>query len=256
MISHNKQGKYLLFIKLICLLGILLIQGCSTSEESSLHVPAKEIYFQAMASYEDGTLKEAEKKFQQVIEQNPGTKLATMSYLKLGDLQFTSQEWEKAETNYRSFLTFNPKSHLTPYVLSRLIALNYERNVHGLFFKSRDFERDMGPNRKIIQEHQRFFFLYANNAYLTDTKKYLHLAKNDLAEHELMVGNFYFENKSYNSAILRYLHLLKTYPDYSKIKEAGLRLVEAYKANKQPHLAEEMQKAIEVRFSQNMQPSN
>ncbi|MBF0289648.1 MAG: outer membrane protein assembly factor BamD [SAR324 cluster bacterium] len=250
----NQQHRYLFFTKWMVLLGFLLTQGCSTSEEAVPHEPAKAIYFKAMASYEDETLKEAEKRFQQVIAQNPGTKLATMSYLKLGDLQFTNQEWEKSETNYRSFLTFNPKSHLTPYVLSQLIALNYERNVHGIFVKSRDFERDMEPNRKIIQEYQRFFFLYANNAYLADTKKYLRLAKNDLAEHELMVANFYFENKSYNSAILRYLHLLKTYPAYSRTKEAGLRLIEAYKENKQPHLATEMQQAIEVRFSQNTQP--
>ncbi len=230
----------------------LLIQGCTGGAEPQL--AAQEIYYKALMQYEEQSFKEAKIGFEKVIEQNPGTRLATVSHLKLGDLNFTGSNWDDAEVNYQAFLTHNPNSHLIPYVLSQLISLNYQRNVQGVFFKSRNFDRDMEPNRKIIQEYQRFFFLYANNAYLVDTKEFLSRAQNDLAEHEFLVGNFYFEHKAFDSAILRYLHLLKTYSQYPRTKEVGLRLVEAYKANQQIHLAREMQKAIEVRFAQSSNP--
>ncbi|MBF0279351.1 MAG: outer membrane protein assembly factor BamD [SAR324 cluster bacterium] len=232
--------------------AIMILQGCTGEETHRL--PAQEVYYKALMQFEEQSFKEAKIGFEKVIEENPGTRLATVSYLKLGDLNFAGTNWNEAETNYQAFLTHSPNSHLTPYVLSQLISLNYQRNVQGVFFRSRNFDRDMEPNRKIIEEYQRFFFLYANNAYLQDTKEFLSRAQNDLAEHEFLVGNFYFEHKAYDSAILRYLHLLKTYSQFPRVKEVGLRLVEAYKANQQPHLAKEMQKAIEVRFAPSRNP--
>ena len=236
----------------LLLVTAILTEGCTAGEE--IRLPAQEIYYNTLMQYEDNSFQEAQTNFEKVIEENPGTQLATNAHLKLGDLHFIGTDWESAETNYRTFLAHNPNNHLTPYVLSQLISLNYKRNVQGFIFTERSFDRDMEPNRKIIQEYQRFFFLHATNAYLTDTKEFLRRAKNDLAEHEFMVGNFYFETKSFESAILRYLHLLKTYSQYPRIKEVGLRLVEAYKANRQPHLAQEMQKAIEVRFAPRTHP--
>ena len=224
-----------------------LLQSCSPTV--GVEATAVELYHKALMAYEDNSLKEAQTDFENVIKQSPGTRLATVSYLKLADLHFNISEWDEAEINYRAFLNHSPNSHLTPYVLSRLISLNYYRNVQGIIFESRESDRNMEPNRKIIQEYQRFFFLYPNNAYLSDVKTFLSRAKNDLADHELIVGNFYFEQNAFHSAILRYLHLLKKYPEYPRTEEVGLRLIEAYQANQQPDLANEMRKAMEARFA-------
>lgn len=231
------------------LLGWVVFLGvaCYNTQEE-VRLPAEEIYNSALENYEDNSLQEAQVNFEKVIEENPGTRLATVSYLKLGDLYLEKAEWDKSETNYQTFLTLSPNSHLVPYVLKQLIALNYERNHEGGFFVDDDF--NMEPNRKIIQEYQRFFFLYPQNAYLPDVKKFLHEARHDLAKHEFSVGNFYFKNKAFDAAILRYLYLLKTYSTYPQTQEVGNRLVQAYEANQQPHLAQEMKKAMAVRFSQ------
>ena len=231
--------------KLLVALLALMCVGCASGEE--VRLSAEEIYNTALADYEDNAFQEAQVNFEKVIEQNPGTRLATVSYLKLGDLYLKRAEWDKSETNYQTFLSLSPNSHLVPYVLKQLIELNYERNHESLFFQDQDF--NMEPNRKIIQEYQRFFFLYPQNAYLSDVKEFLQEAKHDLANHEFSVGNFYFNNKAFDAAILRYLYLLKTYSAYPRTKEVGSRLVQAYEANQQPHLAQEMKKAIEVRFS-------
>ena len=79
---------------------------------------------------------------------------------KMGEVYFLQRKWEESETSYRRFLLLNPRSHLTPYVLNRLIALNYERNIYGLFAKSRDYDRNMEPNRTLIREYQRFYLLF------------------------------------------------------------------------------------------------
>lgn len=245
--SRKDSRSFLFFL----ILGSWFLTACSTQVDSPQgQFFIQETYQKALMAYEDELFKEAQTGFEKIIEQNPGTRFASQSYLKLGDLHFQTTEWEKSETNYRLFLTLNPNSLLTPYVLNRLIELNYKRNFQGLFVENRDFERDMEPNRRIIQEYQRFFFLYPNSAYLQESKEYLRQARNDLAEYEFLVGNFYFERQAYTAAISRYLYLLKNFPEYTNTEAVGLKLLSAYEANQQPHLASEMKKAMGVRFNQ------
>ena len=199
-----------------------------------------------MVAFEDEFYLEALKNFEILIEEHSGTRLATLSHLKMGDLYFLQNKWEESESSYRLFLLLNPRSHLMPYTLNRLIALNYERNIYGLFAKSRDYDRNMEPNRTLIREYQRFYLLFPQSRYLEDVQAYQSNAMSDLAEHELHVANYYFDKESYHSAIGRYLYLLKHYPSFPRTAQVAERLIEAYRLNQQPELADEMQKVLET----------
>ena len=71
-------------------------------------------------------------------------------------------------------------------------------------------------------------------------------ALSDLAEHELHVANYYFDKDYYHSAIKRYLYLLKNYPSFPRTAQVAERLIEAYRLNQQPELADEIQKVLET----------
>ena len=103
----------------------------------------------------------------------------------------------------------------------------------------------MEPNRKLIQEYQRFYLLFPQSPYLEDVMVYRKRAMADLAEHELHVANYYFDKEAYHSAIGRYLYLLKYYPGFHRTGHVAERLIEAYQLNQQPELAQEMQKVLE-----------
>ena len=75
-------------------------------------------------------------------------------------------------------------------------------------------------------------------------KEYQKGALADLAEHELHVANYYFDNDAYHSAIGRYLYLLKNYPGFPRSGDVAERLILAYRLNQQPELADEMQKIL------------
>lgn len=240
-------------LKLVIILFLgssLLLHGCAKNDyKQKLQLQAKELYYKGMKSYEEDFFTEAITNFEKVIETYPGTRMAAWSYLMLAESHFKQSEWEEAELNYRLFLSSKPDGHLTPYVLNRLISLNYDRNVTGIVFTDRDYERDMEPNHKIVQEYQKFYFLYPQNAYLPDVKDSLRKARMDLAEHEFMVGNFYLDQKAYFSAINRYLYLLKHFPEFPRTREVVTRLVEAYEATQQKGLAKEMRHALKNRFA-------
>ncbi|MBF0352510.1 MAG: outer membrane protein assembly factor BamD [SAR324 cluster bacterium] len=233
-----------------CTSLIFLLSACSDTKES-VRTPALEIYQAGMMAFDDELYQEAEDKFKKVTEEHPGTQLATLAYLKMGDLNFRRNRWIEAESGYRMFLTLNPNSHLTPYVLHQLISLNYQRNFTGVFFREREYDRDMEPNRRLIQDYQRFFLLYPNNIYLKDVYAYLLKSRADLAEYEFLVGNFYFKNEAYHSAIHRYRYLLKYFPEYPRYDEVAQKLIEAYYKNQQPHLAREMENVLKHHKQEN-----
>ena len=240
----NKTIKY--FYIFVLLIFSALLQSCTDTATTQVRVPATELYQKAMVAFEDEFYLEALKNFEILIEEHSGTRLATLSHLKMGDLYFLQNKWEESESSYRRFLLLNPRTHLVPYTLNRLIALNYERNIYGLFVKSRDYDRNMEPNRTLIREYQRFYLLFPQSPYLEDVQDYQSRALSDLAEHELHVANYYFDKQAYRSAIGRYLYLLKHYPSFPRISQVAERLIEAYRLNLQPELADEMQKVLET----------
>ena len=240
----NKTIKYFHIFVLLIFSGLL--QSCTDTATTQVRVPATELYQKAMVAFEDKFYLEALKNFEILIEEHSGTRLATLSHLKMGDLYFLQNKWEESESSYRRFLLLNPRTHLAPYTLNRLIALNYERNIYGLFVKSRDYDRNMEPNRTLIREYQRFYLLFPQSPYLEDVQDYQSRALSDLAEHELHVANYYFDKQAYRSAIGRYLYLLKHYPSFPRISQVAERLIEAYRLNLQPELADEMQKVLET----------
>ena len=246
----KQSNHYLQISAFIFLSG--LIQGCSEKANNQIWIPSTELYHLAMVSMEDEYYNEALKNFEILVDEHSGTRLATLSHLKMGDIYFIQGKWEESETSYRQFLLFNQRSHLTPYVLNRLIALNYERNHYGVLFKSRDYDRNMEPNRTLIREYHRFYLLFPKSPYLEEVKKYHSRAMSDLAEHELNVANYYFDKQAYHSSIGRYLYLLKNYPDFPRTASVAEQLIEAYRLNRQPELADEMQRVLDSLRERNL----
>ena len=224
--------------------------ACSPVQDTNIRTPARELYNQAIIASEDQFYTEAEELFRQLSNEYSGTQLATLAYLQLGELFFKRNNWDDAEVNYRSFLIRNPNSHLTPYVISQIISLNYEKNRYGVFIRERSFDRDMEPNRKIIQEYQRFYLLYRQSNYLEDVTELLSNASNDLAEYEFVVGEYYFSQQAYNSAITRYLYLLKNFPKFERRNQIAERLIDAYENNQQHEKANSIRIILKLQSSQ------
>lgn len=231
----------------LILLCALALAGCETAEPK-YRIPARVSFMEAEGLENEGVISEAIDKYQQIADQNTGTLLGSFSFLKMADLNFELSKWEEAETNYRLFLTTNQNSHLTSYVLYKLVVVQHRKSITGIFSPSREIERNMEPNRRIIQEFQRFFFLYPNSIFLKEIRTYLGDAHEALAAHEHMVADFYFERDQFNAAVSRYLYLLKKFPKYHDSEVVLKRLIESYRRNQQPGLAEELERFYKTGF--------
>ncbi len=225
----------------------LAVAGCETTAPQDIVAPARLLYLQAEISENQGLFTEAIDKYTQLIAQYSGTRLATFSHLRLAEIYSRQEEWGDADTNYRLFLNLNSNSHLTPFLLYRLLKVNHERSFTGAVFKEREFDRDMEPNRNIILEYKRFFLLYPKSVYLDEVTPIFRSARETLGLHELVVADFYFERGQFNAAISRYLYLLRNFPEFKDTDEVLLKLVEAYQENQQQEFAKEIERIHAIR---------
>lgn len=147
--------------------------------------------------------------------------------------------------NYRFFLKQNPNHHLVPYVLSRLIELNFKRNVSSIWGDSYAYARDSSHFKTIILDYQRFYLLYPKSLYMLEGKEFRDKSLTALAEHELLVGNWYYDHTHYPSSIARYRYILKNYPNFDRRTLVIEKLISAYKKNQQPHLAVQLKRLVQ-----------
>lgn len=230
----------------VCLLAVLALGACEAPQVKT-KTPALLLYLQGQRLADQELYGEAIAKFQEVADTNPGTLLGSFAYLRIAEVRMAQQDWDKAETNYRLFLTGNQSSHLTPYVLYKLAQTNHEQSFTGVFFPAREVDRDQQPNRETIQEYKRFFFLYPGSIYLPEMRVFANDARITLAEYERRVGDFYYNREHYHAAASRYLYLLRSYPDYKESDQVLRRLIQAYRRDQQPALADELERLTAFR---------
>ncbi|MDT8445264.1 MAG: outer membrane protein assembly factor BamD [bacterium] len=234
------------FVWTLAVVGLFM--GCAATPSVSV----EEKYEQAVELMDKGQYSQVTPVLLEVIDQNPGTRYSTYAHLKLGDAWMAIGENEEnynaAEIQYRIFLKHSPGSHLVPYVMSRLIELNYRRNISLLFNETYAYARDPGHFRSIVEEYKRFFLLYPDSFYLEEAREYLALAERALAKHEVLIGDWYFKHRHYHSAIARYQYTLKTYTNFEERKEVLEKLIRAYQKNQQPNRAAEMEQVYLTRF--------
>lgn len=247
----NSSGSNKVRNLLGALSGLVLLLSLSACETAQIEVrmPPRLVYQEAEALMDENLMQDAITKFKEVALQNTGTRLGSFAYLRLAEIYVGQREWEDAKTNYRLFLAQNNNSHLTPYVLFRLMKANHENSYTGTLFPEREIDRDMEPNLALIRNFKRFYFLYPQSRFIEESREYYRDAVKSLAAHEHMVGDYYFDRGLFNAAASRYAYLLRNFPRYPESRAVLGRLITAYRLDQQPERAEEMERIRKRLFS-------
>ncbi|NLA74945.1 MAG: outer membrane protein assembly factor BamD, partial [Deltaproteobacteria bacterium] len=80
--------------------------------------------------------------------------------------------------------------------------------------------REQTPAQRAKLEFERLVILYPDNEYSNQARRHLRECLINLARFELYTGNFYYKQKDYRSALLRYTYALKNFPDVGQYHEA------------------------------------
>jgi outer membrane protein assembly factor BamD len=208
-------------IKLYGLLSLIIFfTSCATDNESLKSASSGELLQQGKAKIKKKTYPDAQKIFTQLLEDYPDSKERIQGLMLLGDVSFKSKSYDEAKLNYEKFIELYPA---------------HPRVDHAYFYKAMsDFKstdhiaRDQSAVASAIEGFEDLVKTFPKSPYKNEAVIKISQSQKKLAENSFSIGKYYFRTGSYQSAILRFIKLIKTYPKQGFIDEAIYLLGESY----------------------------
>lgn len=202
--------------------GLLLIAGCSSSEETYTDKPVDVLYNQAMDDLEAGDDKKAAKLFDEVERQHPYSSWATRAQLMAAYAHYRANEYDDAVAAADRYIELHPANPDVPYAYY-LKGLSYYERIS-------DIHRDQEMTEQAKKVFEDIVTRFPNSEYARDARLKIDLANDHLAGKEMVIGRYYLTRGFYLAAINRFRAVIDRYQTTTHTPEALLRLTEAYTA--------------------------
>ena len=131
-----------------------------------------------------------------------------MAQLRIADSYTKEAEPDRAVEEYRKFLDIYPEHKYASYAQFQ-IAMIYFNQIEGP-------DRGYGGASKALEEFERLKRMFPRNPYRDIIAIRIEKCKNIIAEHEFLVGTFYYKKDSYSAAIKRFQGVLQKFPEFKK----------------------------------------
>jgi outer membrane protein assembly factor BamD len=217
------------------LAGTLALGGCDTlsalnpfdrSEKYKMEivaeVPAEKLYDEGLGRMKRSDHEGAAKKFGDLEKQYPYSDWSRKALLMTAYARFEGAQYEDAINASKRYLQLHPSSSDAPYAQYILAMSNYNQIP--------DVTRDQERAEKAMLALQELVDRYPKSEYVSDARRKIQVAKDQLAGKEMEVGRFYLQKRNYTAAINRFRDVVAKYQTTRHVEEALMRLTEAYMA--------------------------
>lgn len=230
-----------LFAKTIArplVLAVLLATatGCGVIDYFFLPPPedtAQELFEAGNEAMREKRYDRAAEYFIQLKDRYPFSPYAVEAEMGLADAHYLDGEYELAEDAYKEFEALHPRHEQTPYVVYQIGMSNFSRLT--------SVDR---PTTHITEALEYFYRLrdsYPDSEYADKAAEHIVACRRILAEHEVYVGDFYWQQEEYGAAWARYIYVVQTFSDIEDLAAYADRMAEmAYLRYRADESAEEL----------------
>lgn len=177
------------------------------------------LYQQGVEYYKDGNYKRSVEVFQRLKEEYPLSTLAIMAEIGVADSYFSSKEYPEAALAYREFINLHPTNENLPYVMYQLGMCHFNQIT--------TVDRDQSEAFKALKEFERLTARFPGSKFSFMGEKMIRECKKILGEHEFYVGEFYFINKQYGAALLRFEKIAREYANVGLDYKVNYYIIES-----------------------------
>ena len=140
--------------------------------------------------------------------------------MKRAESYFEKESYSEAIVEYKHFLDLHRNHVLAAYAQYKIALSHFKR------FKTVD--RDPEPVEESLAAFHKLLDEFPNNRYETEAREKIKMGHQYLAEHHLLVGEFYYNKESYLAAANRYETVIETYPQLDQAGDALYHLAKTY----------------------------
>ena len=195
---------------LLALTALALVVACGgVKDDPILRLSSSEALEIGKQLLEDEKFTQALQHLVHAFEVEPNSETGREGLLLAADALFLRggyQSYVEAEQRYRDFLNRFPTSERAAYAQFRLAEALAERIEKP--------DRDQQTARQALTEFQNVRRLYPTSQYAGQAAQKIVEVRSQLAEHEFVVGKFYYRFRTPRAAGERFKDILEEYPDY------------------------------------------
>ncbi len=190
--------------------ALTLVVACGgIKDDPILRLSSSEALDMGKQLLEDEKFNQALQHLVHAFEVEPNSETGREGLLLAADALFLRggyQSYVEAEQRYRDFLNRFPTSDRAAYAQFRL--------ADALAQRIEKPDRDQQTARQALTEFENVRRLYPTSQYAGQAAQKIVEVRNQLAEHELVVGSFYYRFRTPRAAGERFKATLEQYPDY------------------------------------------
>lgn len=214
--------------------ALLFLTSCGGKKGKATE-PVEQIYQQALVKLEKKKYYAARALLQSLKTRLPqdDQKLLPLVHLKLGDSFYLDGgilNLGEALGIYKTFLTYYAQREEIAYVQYQ-VGMCYFGQVLAP-------DRDQDLTYRAITEFGKLERLYPDSPYADEARARILECREELAEHEFLIGEFYFKGEHYLAAADRFRLILDDYPHYDRTEEVLFLLGKCLRATANPDEAQ------------------
>ena len=164
--------------------------------------------------------------FQEVITNFPFSEYATLAEIKVADAYFAQRKYEEAASFYQDFIELHPTHPQVPYALLR--------NGECQFNQMLEPDQDQAKTQAAIEQFDALIAKHPGSDQIPRALELRGEALDQLALHEVLIGDFYFRSSAYHAAVPRYQEALEKSPKHPGHQSTQARLGVALRRMGQP----------------------
>lgn len=199
-----------------------------TKEELELTNEQK-LYEAAQASIRSGNYTVGISRLEAIETHFPFGQYAEQAQLELIYANFMKSDFESATVAAERFAELHPNHPHADYAYYMRGLASYEKNrgFFDRFLGSPQASRDVSAAKQAFNEFGELLQRYPDSLYAKDAKARMVHLRDIMAEHELMVAQFYLNHNTWIAAANRAAGIVEEYPSSSSVPQALAIVVEA-----------------------------
>lgn len=249
---QKRPTQHRLFRPLIlCLIAATLaLSGCSREEREDQR-GAEELYAEAQQTLQNRNYISAIDQYKRLTTRYPFGRHAEQAQLDMAYAMHKANRAEQALSTLERFIRTYPTHPNVDYAWYLKGLVHYEQALSFLrrIFPGQVVDRDQTSARQSFQEFQELVRRFPQSRYVPDARQRMVYLRNVLAEHEIVVGEYYFRRNAYIAAINRAKYVIETYPQAPANAQALNLMARAYSELDLPELASDTRRVLEHNYS-------
>lgn len=243
------------FPKILSILSLVfLLGGCaSLSTDETANWTVEEFYDAAKEALNDADYQTALDYYTKLEARYPYGRYAQQAQLETIYAHYKANEPASAVAAADRFIKLHPRHPSVDYAYYMRGLATYDQGsnlMEALFPRDRS-KRDPSSTREAFNYFKDLVTRFPDSRYAPDAVKRMTVLRNNLAQYELNVADYYMRRGTYLAAANRAKYVVENYKRSTAIPGALVLMVKAYRQMEMPELANDALHVLELNYPNN-----